>query len=71
MRVAVAQKLKDNKKVMAALKDTKDIMIAYCCVYDRVWGTGINITGPGVTNRDNWGDNGLGKLLMEYRRDGV
>jgi ribA/ribD-fused uncharacterized protein len=71
MRVALELKLRQHPKILAALKGTKDVTIAYCTCFDNVWGTGLTIESKSMANRKMWGQNRLGELLMEFRSEGV
>jgi ribA/ribD-fused uncharacterized protein len=71
MRLALELKLRQNPKILEALKGTHDAVIAVCTCFDNVWGTGLAIDSKLLVNRKMWGQNRLGELLMEFRSEGV
>ena len=50
------------------LLDTKNEEIAEASPYDKVWGIGYNTTNADI-NRQHWGENLLGKVLMQVRSE--
>ena len=71
MRLALELKLRQHPKILAALKGTKDAVIAHCTCFDNVWGTGLTMESKMVGDRKMWGQNRLGEMLMEFRREGI
>lgn len=67
VRVGLSAKLEQHPKIMEALKKTAGVIIAYCTIFDREWGTGISVDSEKITDMRTWGENRLGRLLCEYR----
>ena len=60
-------KFRRSKDLRKLLLDTGDRLLVEAASNDRVWGIGFNAKYA-MGNRDAWGENRLGKLLMEVRR---
>lgn len=52
--------------LLGVLRDTGDKILVEASSYDRVWGIGYNAKDA-PNNKENWGENLLGKALMEVR----
>ena len=70
MSGALNEKFIWHPHIFQELKASGDSIIASCSRYDRVWSTGLDIDDPDMEDMAKWGENRLGKLLMEFRRDG-
>ena len=55
-----------NEEMKLMLLNTKDRIIVEAASYDRIWGIGFNENNADK-NKDKWGLNLLGKVLMEVR----
>ncbi|KAI0883760.1 uncharacterized protein GGS22DRAFT_166038 [Annulohypoxylon maeteangense] len=71
-RVVVAgnmAKFGQNPNLKGVLLGTGDRLLAEASSHDRVWGIGYTVKQAmaGQTNRESWGENRLGKALMEVR----
>lgn len=62
----VFNKFKQNKKLQRQLLNTADYDIVEAS-YDNVWGVGISMNDTTIKDKSNWGENLLGKILMEVR----
>ena len=71
LRMALVEKLRQHPKIMDALVGTKDAIIANCTCFDNVDGTGLKINSVLMKEKKMWGRNRLGRLLMEYRKNGL
>ncbi|KAI2616842.1 hypothetical protein GGR54DRAFT_223927 [Hypoxylon sp. NC1633] len=61
-------KFKQNPRLKRILLDTEDRLIAEAASRDRVWGIGYNARqAMAGQNQERWGENRLGKALMEVR----
>ncbi|KAI0181674.1 hypothetical protein GGR52DRAFT_525692 [Hypoxylon sp. FL1284] len=62
-------KFGQNDRLKNLLLDTGDRLLAEASSHDRVWGIGYTAkTALAGQNQLNWGENRLGKALMEVRR---
>ncbi|KAI1452127.1 hypothetical protein F4805DRAFT_47103 [Annulohypoxylon moriforme] len=63
-------KFSQNPHLRGVLLDTGDRLLAEASRHDRVWGIGYTVKQAltGQASRENWGENKLGKALMEVRK---
>ncbi len=59
-------KFKSNKFLRDSLLSTKEMQLIEASPYDKIWGIGFN-KYDAEKNKDSWGENLLGKALMEVR----
>jgi ribA/ribD-fused uncharacterized protein len=67
MKTANLEKYKKNPELLAVLLDTDDKGIAEAAPWDAIWGIGMNANKAKQTPKSAWGQNLLGKILMEVR----
>lgn len=60
-------KFQQNKNAYNELISTGDKIIVEACPYDRICGIGMEENDPNILNTILWGENNLGKALMEVR----
>lgn len=61
-------KFKQHPDICDILLGTGDAIIAECSPYDRIWGIGLSVGHPDVSNSKLWrGTNLLGQYLMKVR----
>lgn len=61
-------KFSQNPKLLKALMETGDKVLVEASPYDRIWGIGLNISHPNITDQSYWkGTNLLGECLMKVR----
>ena len=65
------EKFKYDSDLRDKLLETKAYVLVECSPYDRIWGIGYDKTSPEFIGKhfDKWGQNLLGLILMEVRRD--
>ena len=56
-----------SRALKGLLLSTEDREIVEASPFDRVWGIGFNAADATTTERAQWGENLLGKALMEVR----
>ncbi|KAH7041486.1 uncharacterized protein B0I36DRAFT_392516 [Microdochium trichocladiopsis] len=62
-------KFEQNPKLRNLLLDTRDRLLVEAASEDRVWGIGLTAKEAMIPqNRKEWGENRLGKALMEARK---
>ena len=61
------KKFQQNQEHRLALLDTDDKIIVEASPYDRIWGIGFDAS-VALNHIDRWGENRLGKVLMEVRK---
>ncbi len=66
---AVKLKFEQNPYLKEKLLETGSKLLVEASPFDRHWGVGISMNSPDITNRSKWGENRLGKILMEIRAD--
>jgi hypothetical protein len=69
MTEANREKFLQNSKAMAALMATKSTTLAEASPHCRRWGIGYAIHDPARKQRQNWGNNQQGELLMFLRAE--
>jgi ribA/ribD-fused uncharacterized protein len=69
MTVAVRTKVDQNQHVKDFLIKTEQTTIAECNARDSKWGIGKSLTDEARHDRDDWGSNQLGEILMLIRRE--
>jgi len=68
MKSAVYLKFSENILLKESLIATGDKTLVNTIPHDKVWGIGLNIEDPTISDDKNWdGENLLGKALMEVR----
>lgn len=67
MKTALANKLMLDDKFLQALKDSGNKILVEASPFDRIWGIGFKEDDPNICNTELWGENLLGKCLMEVR----
>ena len=60
-------KFSQNKDLKKLLLETNDSILYQASPYDKIWGIGLNIDNASVTDSSEYGQNLLGKALMEVR----
>jgi len=68
VRTALIYKFAQNKDILLRLMQTKDDFLVEASPYDKVWGIGLSEADAQKTPIDQWGQNLLGKLLMDVRK---
>lgn len=63
---AVWHKFRDNEKLRTFLLDTEELILIEAAPNDRIWGIGYS-EQDAWPNRHQWGNNLLGKALMQVR----
>jgi ribA/ribD-fused uncharacterized protein len=68
MRVIVGEKLMQHAKIRDALMKTEDTIIVEAAENDEIWGAGIGIDDPRISDPTLWpGENKLGEVYMYHR----
>lgn len=62
-------KFTQNKELANKLKDTGDSILVEANGEDKIWGIGMYENDPNLMKTELWGENLLGKALMEVRQD--
>lgn len=62
----VFAKFSQNQELKAKLLATGDKFLVEASPYDKIWGIGFNKSNA-LTNKNKWGQNLLGKILVEVR----
>ena len=57
--------------IMQRLLETNDLTIAWCKGSDKVLGTGLDVDSARMRSQVSWGENMVGKVLMDYRKNGL
>ena len=60
-------KFSQNEDLKQQLLETNDSILYEASPYDKIWGIGFNIDKASVTDNSEYGQNLLGKALMEVR----
>jgi len=60
-------KFSQNEDLKHLLLDTKDSILYEASPYDKIWGIGFNKDKASITDSSKYGQNLLGKALMEVR----
>lgn len=70
-KMILRNKFNYNDDLKQKLLNTGDDILVECSPYDRIWGIGYNDTDPVFLYRqtDLWGENLLGKCLMDIRKE--
>jgi hypothetical protein len=70
VKKGLIEKFKQNPELKKYLLDRKDKIIVEASPYDRIWGIGYDQYDPNILEqKDNWGQNLLGKVLMLVARE--
>jgi hypothetical protein len=67
MKSALSMKFSQNNHLKEQLIKTGSKCLAEASPFDTFWGTGISLREHHCFDRDRWGKNLLGLLLMEIR----
>lgn len=63
------EKFTQNKKLAYLLMASHGLEIVEASPYDKIWGIGMGVEHPNVTDKSKWqGENLLGKVLMDVRK---
>ena len=62
-------KFGQNQHLKSFLKNTGMKQLAESSPHNNYWGTGIHMKDAACFDRDKWGNNILGTLLMEVREE--
>jgi ribA/ribD-fused uncharacterized protein len=62
----VYAKFSQNPQLKVKLLETGDKILVEASPFDRIWGIGFSETNA-IVNKSKWGENLLGKILMEIR----
>ena len=68
-KTALTLKFSQNNDLKTYLLNTATKLLAEASPYDTVWGTGIHMKDPTCFDRDKWGKNMLGAILMDVRTE--
>lgn len=68
MKIGVRAKYTQNRELKRMLLATSGF-IAEASPHDSFWGTGLHMTDPDFFYLECWGENKLGKLLMQVREE--
>lgn len=60
-------KFQQNVDLKKKLLETKEKVLVEASPSDRIWGIGMSVGNPNVHYPETWGQNLLGKILMELR----
>lgn len=66
--IGIYQKFLQNEKIRNILISTGNKVLAEASPYDRRWGIGF-YHNDAVPNKEKWGENWLGQILMKVRDD--
>lgn len=65
---ALLQKFSQNIDLQEDLLSTGNLVLVEASPYDKIWGIGMEVDDPDITNPTKWrGENLLGKVLMRVR----
>ena len=67
MQRGLALKFGQSDELKQFLMATKSKILVEVSPTDRYWGIGYSMTSPDLANKDKWGQNKLGELLMIQR----
>ena len=63
------EKFSQNKHLLDILLGTQNKILVEASPYDKIWGIGMSVAHPNITNENHWrGENLLGKALMVVRK---
>ena len=68
MKEAIFAKFNQNRDLLELLISTQDNELVEASPYDKIWGVGFDKYNANK-NRNKWGNNLLGKALMEVRNE--
>ena len=68
MEDALTLKFNQNEECKAFLLSTKELKLVEANRHDNYWGIGKSLDAASVSNKDQWGQNRLGKQLMAIRQ---
>lgn len=60
-------KFLQNKEAQEELLSTGELILVEACPYDRIWGIGMTVDNPKISDESLWGENLLGKALVRVR----
>jgi hypothetical protein len=69
MRKGLSLKFTQNPKLKKYLKDTENKTLVEANPHDKFWGIGLNANEAMNTDKGLWGNNWLGVLLMDLRKE--
>ena len=64
---ALKAKFDQHPRLKDKLVETRGKELVEASPYDKFWGVGLRMTDPAIKHKVNWGQNKLGKLLVELR----
>jgi hypothetical protein len=67
MKEGLVQRFSQNKELMEELRRTSGCNLYEASPYDREWGIGVRLSELDTNNKSTWGQNLLGRALMEVR----
>lgn len=68
VKEGLRQKFLQNEKLLDFLKGLKGVIIVEASPYDRIWGVGY-AEDKALANIKDWGENLLGKVLMDITKE--
>ena len=69
MKTGLTMKFNQNKALKDFLVDTGSKILCEASPHDKYWGIGMASNNPNILKKEKWGENWLGKLLMEVRNE--
>jgi ribA/ribD-fused uncharacterized protein len=64
------EKFYQNPELTKILLSTEDYYICESSPYDKIWGCGLSMNDPNITDKTKWtGQNLLGLILMDVRKE--
>jgi ribA/ribD-fused uncharacterized protein len=70
LNIGINEKLAQYPRIHKQLKETGNTTIAYATRYDSNMGAGYSLGDEDLLDTEKWGNNMLGKTLMEFRKKG-
>lgn len=67
MKEGLLQRYSQNNDLLAQLRQTKGCCLYEASPYDREWGIGVKQSELNINDKSKWGQNLLGKALMDIR----
>lgn len=68
VKEGLREKFNQNQELKDYLLKYKDYIIVEASPYDRIWGIGYG-EGNAMKNMDDWGENLLGKIIMDLAKE--
>lgn len=68
MKTGLFHKFDQNPTLRKKLQETAPNILAEASPSDRYWGIGMSMRHPNASDTSKWGENNLGKLLVELRQ---